>query len=175
MTFNPEIHHRKSVRLKGYDYSRDGVYFVTICSYDKECIFSIVKNHHVILTEEGRIVLSELEKASKIRKEIKIDSYVIMPNHIHVIIFIVGANGNLPVISNKKRVNCHSPLQMRPRSLSTFMVGFKSSVSRKLGYSIWQRNYYDHIIRNEHELNTYRKYIQDNPSKWKEDEYYIVE
>ena len=74
----------------------------------------------------------------------------------------------LPNIKN--RVNCHLPLQMKPKSLCSFVAGFKSNVSRKIGFSIWQRNYYEHIIRGEKELNKYRQYIKNNPSKWDEDE-----
>ena len=173
MVFDPEFHHRRSIRLKGYDYSKNGAYFVTICVKGREHLLGSIKNKNIALSPIGEIVSEQLKQAISIRKEIDIDSFVIMPNHIHLIVFIVGANGNLPWYGKEGRAKCLSPLQMRPRSLSSFMVGFKSSVSRRSGFSIWQRNYYDRIIRNEMELKSYRKYINDNPAEWEADEYYV--
>lgn len=141
------------------------------------------------LSDIGEIVNTEWLQSFAIRKEIKLDTYVIMPNHIHAIVYLdsavgaVGANGGLPPTNkfqipkyenNKnpinKRANCHSPLQMKPRSLSSFVAGFKSTVPGKIGFSVWQRNYYDHIIRNDEDLDNIRKYIKDNPINWSEDE-----
>jgi REP element-mobilizing transposase RayT len=151
------------------------------------------------LSDIGEIANTEWLQSFEIRKEIKLDTYVIMPNHIHAIVYLdstVGANGGLPSTNkyqisknglpptnkfqipknenNKnpinKRANCHSPLHMKPRSLSSFVAGFKSTVSRKIGFSVWQRNYYDHIIRNDEDLDNIRKYIENNPTKWSEDE-----
>ena len=175
MVFDPEIHHRRSIRLKGYDYSQDGAYFVTVCVKDRDHLLGSVRDDIVILSGNGKSVLDKLKESIIIRKEINIDSFVIMPNHIHLIILIsnVGANGNLPEIDNKDRVNCHSPLQMRPRSLSSFMVGFKSSVTRQIGFSIWQRGFYDRIIRNDNELKFDRYYIKTNPENWEKDEYFV--
>jgi putative transposase len=138
-----------------------------------------IQNNKMKLNDFGEIVKTEWIRSFTIRREVVCDSYVIMPNHIHAIIFIdqfVGANGGLPVNEEAKgdkqeRANCHSPLHMKPRSLSSFVSGFKSSVSRKSGFSIWQRNYYDHIIRNGKELCEFRKYIKNNPYHWVADEY----
>jgi putative transposase len=170
MTYNPEIHQRRSIRLKGYDYSQAGAYFVTICSWNKECIFGEITNGEMHLNELGRIVSGEWHRSSEIRKEIELDTFLIMPNHIHGIVVInaytssyVGANGR-------------SPLQMKPKSISSFVAGFKSSVTKQInqirntpGIPVWQRNYYEHIIRNEKELNQIREYIVNNPIQWELD------
>jgi putative transposase len=179
MKYNSERHHRRSIRLKEYDYSSSGKYFITICVREKECMLGDIQNNKMKLNDFGEIVKTEWIRSFTIRREVVCDSYVIMPNHIHAIIFIdqfVGANGGLPVNEEAKgdkqeRANCHSPLHMKPRSLSSFVSGFKSSVSRKSGFSIWQRNYYDHIIRNGKELCEFRKYIKNNPYHWVADEY----
>lgn len=191
MKFNPEIHHRKSIRLKEYDYSRNGYYFVTICTKDKQCIFGDIIDEKLILNEFGKIVKEELLKTEIVRKEIKIDYFLIMPNHVHAIIIIdndnckpVGTNdpSRLKEISSAHvGANGHSPLRMRPKSLSSLIVGFKSSCKIRIndlrntpGIPVWQRNYYEHVIRNDRDLYEIRKYIENNPLEWYNDEYYIT-
>jgi len=170
MTYNPEIHHRRSIRLRNYDYSQPGAYFVTVCSWNKECILGDIVNGEMHLNEYGQVVSDEWHRSAEIRKEIELDTFVIMPNHLHGIVFInsvapfnVGANGR-------------SPLQMTPKSISSFVAGFKSSVTKQinqfrntLGKPVWQRNYYEHIIRDEKELNKIREYIVNNPIQWELD------
>ncbi len=90
MKFNPDIHKRHSIRLKGYDYSSPGVYFITICTFQKECFLGEIKIGQIELNDFGKIVEKEWEKSFQIRKEIKYDSFVIMPNHLHGIIIIVA-------------------------------------------------------------------------------------
>ena len=97
MKYNAKVHKRKSIRLKGYDYSQQGMYFVTVCTYDKECNLGKVINDEMQLNKYGRIVRKELLKSNDIRKEICINKYVIMPNHLHIIVQIVGANGHSPL------------------------------------------------------------------------------
>lgn len=164
-------HHRRSIRLKDYDYSQAGAYFVTICSWNKECILGDIANGEMRLNEYGQVVSGEWQQSSIIRKEIELDTFLVMPNHIHGIVVInactpfnVGANGR-------------SPLQMKPKSISSFVAGFKSSVTKQInqirntpGTPVWQRNYYEHIIRNENDLEKIRRYIVDNPLKWDMDE-----
>jgi REP element-mobilizing transposase RayT len=171
MKYNSNKHNRRSIRLMGYDYSKSGYYFITICTYKRECILGEMINDKMIMNENGKIVESEWLRSSEIRKEIELDVYRVMPNHFHALLWIapnVGANG-------------HSPLRNRPalksKSLSSLMVGFKSSVKLKInkfrntpGVPIWQRNYYEHIIRNEKELNKIREYIINNTLKWEFDE-----
>ena len=155
-------YHRRSIRLKGYDYSQKGVYFIIVCAHKQQCLFGDIVNGKTHLNKYGRIVKEQWLLSSEVRSEIELDVFVIMPNHFHGIVIIsntntVGANGR-------------SPLQMKPRSLSSLMAGFKSSVTSRINHwrnmpsvPVWQRSYYEHIIRSEDELNSIREYIINNP------------
>ncbi len=101
MKFNPDKHHRRSIRLKEYDYSRPGAYFVTLCVHDRECLFGDITGGEICLNEYGKIVQTEWLKSSEIRNEIKLDVYQIMPNHFHGIVIIrngtMDCRGNRPI------------------------------------------------------------------------------
>jgi REP element-mobilizing transposase RayT len=209
MKYNPAIHHRRSIRLKGYDYSQAGLYFVTICVHVgangirpnndsispnsngiRPHIFGEVINGEMILNDAGKMVCCEWEKSAEIRKEIEIHEYIVMPNHFHGIIEIVGANGIRPNDANNNvirpnnddiiRANnnddkgeCHSPLRRSPsKTVGSLIRGFKSSITKQLGYSPWQRNYWEHIIRNEKSYQYVANYIINNPVKWEKDRFY---
>ncbi|MCU7495062.1 MAG: transposase [Ignavibacteria bacterium] len=161
---------RRSIRLKEYDYSSNGYYFVTICTYEHRNLLGSVKNGKVELNPLGDIALEEWLNSKMIRKEISYDEYVIMPNHIHAIVIISNPQPPLKIDSSNKMKR---PLAGCPaKSLSAFIAGFKSAVTTKariLSGSqlvIWQRNYYEHIIRNEKDLYRIQQYIQTNPAKW---------
>jgi REP element-mobilizing transposase RayT len=166
--YDPKKHHRRSIRLKGYDYSQKGVYFITVCVNKQQCLLGDVVNGKTHLNKYGRIVKEQWLLSSEMRSEIELDVFVIMPNHFHGIVIIsntntVGANGR-------------SPLQMKPKSLSSLMAGFKSSATSRInrwrnmpGFPVWQRSYYEHIIRSEDELNSIREYILNNPLHWQFD------
>lgn len=167
MSYDSDKHQRHSIRLKDYDYSQAGAYFVTICTHKKEFLFGNVVNGEMRLNELGKVVQDEWHRSAKMRREIELDTFVVMPNHIHGIVTIVGAQGLAPLQHG------HPPLQRRPRSLSTFVTGFKSAVTRRINdlrgtpYTpVWQRNYYEHVIRNEDDLDEIREYIVHNPLKW---------
>ena len=164
--YDPENHHRHSIRLKDFDYSRAGAYFVTICTYNKKCMLGNIINDKMHLNKYGSIFKNEWLQSPNIRTEVKFDKYIIMPNHFHAIIFIFETHDNIGAYSR-------SPVRMKPKSLSSLMSGFKSSITSKintlkntLGLPVLQRNYYEHIIRNENELNCIREYILNNPLKW---------
>ena len=184
MTYNPNIHHRRSIRLKGYDYSQAGLYFLTICiraNGIRPNIFGNVIDGKMILNEAGKIVRDEWIKSAEIRKEIEIHEYVVMPNHFHAIVEIVGANGIRPnnncpneniangICPNDKGAY-HAPVP--PPPIGSLVRGFKSSVSKQLGYSVWQRNYYEHIIRNEQSYQHIANYIINNPANWRNDKFH---
>lgn len=140
---------RHSIRLPDYNYSSKGFYFITICSKDKKCILSYVDSRGKIhLTEIGSIVNFYLSKSYYY---LNINEYIIMPNHIHIIIEII----------TEDKIN-----------LGQFVSTFKSKIYKKynklkhIKTSIWQRNYYEHIIRNNSELNRIKNYIKNNPYKW---------
>ena len=89
MTYNPDIHHRHSIRLQDYDYSQAGAYFVTICTWQRDCLFGEIVNGEMVLNDMGRIVVDEWEKTATVRKNVILDEFVIMPNHFHGIIFFL--------------------------------------------------------------------------------------
>ncbi len=154
---------RRNPRIKGYNYSQDGYYFLTICSTHREEIFSTIAEGKVALTEIGKIIDREWRRSSDIRKEIELDSFVIMPNHVHAIVHILETSGRF-----------HSK-GLEKKSLSSLITGFKSSVTkivRTQGLIIvspWHRGYYEHIIRDVAELYRIREYIASNPIRWEYD------
>ncbi len=171
---------RRSVRLGDFDYSNPGHYFITICTKGKRSLFGEIVSERVHLSKAGNIARDELLVSGEIRSEIELDGWVIMPNHVHAIVIIndVGMRGTRPhaMQETTNEGACPAPLQMKPRSLSSFVNGFKSAVTSRLrkmtgnsNLSIWQRNYYEHVIRNDKELNAVRQYIIENPSRWHSD------
>lgn len=170
-----DLPRRKPNRLKAYDYSQNGAYFVTICAKDRHEIFGRIINGELVLNEYGMIVQDEIELIPKIRKECLIRYYVIMPNHIHLMVQIaaVGDDGNRSVDGNRTvddvRADCHPPLR---KTVSNMVQGFKGAVSRKIGYSIWQRSFHDHIVRNQDDYNRIAEYIENNPTRWEQDCFY---
>jgi REP element-mobilizing transposase RayT len=151
------LRHRKSIRLKEYDYSQPGEYFITICSYEHECLFGEIVGEEIRLNENGKIVQEEWEKTAIIRKEIELDEYIVMPNHFHGIVVIKYES---QILTNDP-VGTHgrASLQRKPRSLGSLIAGFKSIVTKRInelhktpGSPVWQPRYYDHIIRNEKEF-----------------------
>jgi REP-associated tyrosine transposase len=276
MKYDPKRHHRRSIRLREYDYSSPGAYFTTLCTHDEQCLFGEIVDGHMHRSQYGEIVQEEWLRSATIRKEIQLDAWVVMPNHVHGIVIItspagahghapaiapekaeahgneptpgvsstvgahgdvpaiapekaeahgdvpaiapekaeahgnvptpgvsstVGAHGDVPAIAPEKaeahgdvpydrtprgttsasivtRAHGHAPLrnappQRRPRSLGTFVSGFKSAVKIRVnqmrgapGAPVWQHNYYEHVVRNEDELNQIREYILNNPLRW---------
>jgi REP element-mobilizing transposase RayT len=175
MQYNSDVHHRTSIRLQGYDYSQSGGYFITICTKDRECLFGEIKNGIMMLNEHGLIAQEEWVKTGKMRRNIIMDEFVIMPNHIHGIIVInssVGAYRNTPL---------QSKFQSPSNNLEAIIRGYKSSVTTRINtnrqiqsQSIWQRNYYEHIVRNDEDLNRVREYIINNPQNWEKDDLYLL-
>ncbi len=170
MSFDSNKYHRRSIRLPGYDYSQVGAYFITICAKYRECIFGEIIDGEMQLNEMGELVQYEWYRSADIRCEITLDTFVIMPNHIHGIIHINNS-------SNPVGAHGHAPLHRKPRSLGSFIAGYKSVTTKRInqirgftGHSIWQRNYYEHVIRNDADLKQIRKYIVRNPANWSTDE-----
>ena len=158
---------RKNIRLEGYDYSRAGCYFVTICVKDRHNILWDAQtvgaacgrpsdDGRSVLSETGLLIDTELKKIANIYKWVKIDNYVIMPNHVHMIISLSAIQST----------------DGRP-TISRIVNQFKGSISKQLGYSIWQKLFHDHIIRNEDEYQRIWCYIDENPARWAEDKYFV--
>ena len=253
---DPRKHHRRSIRLQGYDYSQAGAYFITICTHGREYLFGEIVDGEMMLNELGRIVQEEWEKTPAIRLEIELDEFVVMPDHIHGIVIIrespgggddvgnhvgaycddvgdhvvahgddvgnhvgaygddvgnhvgaycddvgdhvgaycddvgnrVGAYGN--DVGNHVGAYCHTPLhtphqnnhtpfRSPTKTIGSMVRGFKAASTRSInarrfspGAPVWQRNYYEHIIRNDAEWKQIREYIEYNPICWKEDSEY---
>ena len=166
-----ETHRRLSLRLKGYDYARPGAYFVTICTHDRVCLFGEVVEGEVVPDIFGSIVQEEWFRSADIRQEIELrpDEFVVMPNHLHGIVWIIHAGVSMTPVGAHGR----APLRRAPRSLGAFVAGFKSAATRRInarrgtpGTVVWQRNYYEHIIRDEQALGRIRAYIANNPLQW---------
>ena len=182
MNYNSQ-HYRRSIRLKEYDYSQPGWYYITICTYNKKCLFGRIANSKMVLNEFGKIVNEEWQKTKEIRRNIDLDYYVIMPNHVHGIIIIefnsdnVGANSYSPLQGNECIKN---KLISTSRTIGAIVRGFKGSVTKRInelrntrGSPVWQRNYYEHILRNEMDLYCTRNYIKNNAFKWELDDLFM--
>jgi len=156
---------RKPLRLENHNYSSAGYYFITICAKDKQNLLGkIVGDAHLgvpymELSDIGEIVHHHIESISLAYDNVKVDKYVVMPNHIHLILVVDGGTPE-----------CASPTKS---VVAKALNAFKSLTSRKVGRTIWQRSYHDHIIRNEKEYGKIWDYIDVNPAKWAEDCYYI--
>ena len=175
---------RRSVRLRGYDYSQAGAYFITICTQNRHCLFGNITDGAMVLNDAGRAAADCWLQIPDHFPHVELDEWVVMPNHIHGIVIIVGANNHSPVPSNNHlpiQSNHDSPPPANPphptgtaRTIGSMVRGFKIGVTqwyrqRSVPSKIWQRNYWDHIIRNELELNRIRQYILDNPMQWEQD------
>lgn len=188
--FDPRKHHRRSIRLKGYDYSEAGAYYVTIVAWHRECLFGEVVNGEMVLNDMGKIVKWEWMEIPKRLSFIVLGAFIVMPNHFHGILFFhetVGAtrqgltntrsgNVSLPNMTIDGIVGSPLPRGPQPKSLGAIMSQFKSRVTKRLwkipalkGTPIWQRNYYEHVIRNEKDLKNKTDYIKANPILWDED------
>ena len=158
MNSNDVLPKRKSIRLKGYDYSSVGSYHITICTKDKEKLFwntvgatSGRPQNDYVLSEYGEIVEQEIQKIENIYDAVKVDKYVVMPNHIHMLISIVSDEFGRPKVAP---------------TISRIVQQFKGSVSKQTGFSIWQKGYIDHIIRGQADYDETWQYIDENPLKW---------
>lgn len=158
MTYDPQIHHRRSIRLRGYDYSRAGLYFVTVCAHGKEDLFGQMVEGEMKPNDYGEAVRLFWNDLPRHYPHARLDSFVVMPNHAHGVIEIVGA-GLKP-----------APTARASLGLPEIIRRFKTYSSRRInemrgtpGRPVWQRNYYEHIIRGQHELNVIREYVATNP------------
>ena len=178
--YNSQIHRRRSVRLSGYDYSRSGLYFVTICVNNRACVFGEVVEHEMRLNKIGNIAKREWIMTPNHRPYVVLHDFVIMPNHIHGIIKIahtdtVGALRATP-LQTDETVNMMSEKSPKEGTLPTIIRAYKSAVSKKIHETniqfSWQRNYYEHIVRDERSYNKISEYINANPAKWEKDRYF---
>lgn len=166
------LYRRRSMRLKGHDYAQAGAYFITICTRGRHCLFGQVVNSEMYLNEYERIVEREWLRNATIRPSVILDEFVIMPNHFHGIVVLTDARATHRVAPTER------PNGPTPSSIGAIIGQFKSIVTKGInvvrgtrGVLVWQRNYYEHVIRSEWDINRAREYIVNNPAHWAEDEY----
>jgi putative transposase len=177
--FDPKKHHRRSIRLPGYDYSQAGAYFMTIVAYQRDCLFGEIINREMKLNNFGKIAEECWIAIPEHFTNVELGAYVIMPNHVHGIIVVHemvdddrrGAALLRPYDNN---TNSHK-INVKPGSLGAIIRSYKSAVSYRINKEhnatgIWQRNYYEHIIRNETDLQNKSDYIEANPILWDQDD-----
>jgi putative transposase len=163
MGYDPTKHQRRSIRMRGYDYTQTGWYFVTICAQGRECLFGNIIDGAFQANTYGRVVLEHIEAIASHFANAEIDVYVMMPNHAHVIIIL-----NDSVTANTPRPTLGQVVAYI-KYLSTRHI---NELRRTPGARVWQRNYYEHIIRDQASLDHIRAYIISNPSRWESDQLY---
>ncbi len=198
MKFDPQKHHRRSIRLRGYDYSQAGAYFVTIVAWQREMLFGEIVDGEMVLNRYGQIVLNAWMDLPNHYHHAELGAFVIMPNHVHGIVVlnddgVVSDDGRggssitggtiSPDETNAGRttpltekIRPYEPIKPR-HGLSEIVRAFKSFSARRInvlrhteGIPVWQRNYYEHIIRNETEMDRITRYIEFNSSAWMDDD-----
>lgn len=202
MSYNPHKHHRRSIRLQGYDYSGEGLYFITICCQDRAHLFGEVQNKEMLLNTFGEIALQEWLNSGIVRDNVVIHESVVMPNHLHGIVEITYQKGANQVgtfqspshtigaiirgykiatikkikdsIEGKKDNKAGSAIDSSKDKGELQFAPTVSTVEKiiSLNYKIWQRNYYEHIIRDQQAYHRISEYIKNNPAKWQEDKFY---
>jgi REP element-mobilizing transposase RayT len=174
---------RKPLRLPEYDYSEPGGYFITIVTYDRERLFGEIVNGEMRLNDYGKIIEEEWARSAIIRMPWEFDTHVVMPDHFHGVLTIVerdppivtvGAHSCAPL---RGKTGNRRPLSRPPRSLGSFVAGFKSACTARIntirntpGQPIWQRNYYEHVIRDDKDLDEICASIEGNPACWETDD-----
>ncbi len=176
MPYNPQIHHRKSIRLKGYDYSQAGLYFITICTQNRECLFGNIINGEMILNAAGKMVNHWYYELQNKFNDIKCHAMVVMPNHFHCIVENVGADLRVCPNNADDILGEHigSPLRdvirwFKTMTTNNYMRGVKQQDWIPFDGKLWQRNYWEHIIRNPNEYQRIAQYIINNPQQWEND------
>ena len=195
---------RRSIRLKDYDYSMPGAYFVTVCAYNKQMLFGEINNERVDLSGVGKIVEACWLSLPDHFDYVILDEFVIMPNHFHRIVFISGSTARVNGVVGARHASpegdpagtrdvaptvatgcevarckgdaCVAPTGPRPRSLAALIGSFKAAATKQvhdtghcLGSPVWQRNYYEHIVRNDDALTRIRGYVLTNALRWELD------
>ena len=156
--------HRRSIRLHGYDYRLAGAYFVTICVQERICLFGDIQDGEMILSGAGNMILNTWNGLPQHYKGVDIDAFVVMPNHIHGIIILETseefAGLSLPDVVHR----------FKSFTTALYRKGVVANKWQPFLGRLWQRNYYEHIIRNEEEMNSIREYVYYNPAQWEKDE-----
>jgi REP element-mobilizing transposase RayT len=196
MSYNPDIHDRQSMRHPQWDYRRPAAYFITVCTHQRRPVFGTIANETMRLNACGRIASEEWHRTEQVRANVTLDAFVVMPNHIHGIIWIHPDGGDSSARRDSSAMNPYAETFPHPgntptpdhnrsygravaNSISTMMRQFKSIATKRInrhrdtpGATVWQRNFYDHIIRNRQALHRIRRYIHTNPARWAQDRFH---
>ena len=157
---------RKNIRLKDFNYNSEGAYFITICTQNKICLLSHIMQTTVLdtpkihLTKYGEIANKVILQLSDFYNNVSVENFVIMPNHVHLLLFINYSSTTPPETSPQNSI------------ISRFISTFKRFCNKEFGENIWQKRSYDHIIRNTSDFDEHLKYIYENPIRWTSDEFY---
>lgn len=165
MPYDPARHHRRSIRLRGYDYTVQGAYYVTICIHGRQCLLGDVVGGAVRLSDYGRIVTACWDAIPDHFSGVELDAFVVMPDHVHGIV-VIATDPPAPATGGQ-------PTGPPKRSLGAIVGSFKAAAARQInqlrgtaGAPFWQRNYYEHIVRDSADLDRIRAYIECNPARW---------
>ncbi len=182
MSCNSKKYNRRSIRLKDYDYTQSGAYFVTLCVQNHRCVFGYIEDGEMIYNDLGEIASEPWEWLARQYDYVGLDAFVVMPNHLHGIIVLSepsrGGSRTAPTINHRNSTpnGKNSPSQRKP--LGRLIGAFKTISTKRInllcqtpGVSVWQRNYWEHVIRNERALDAVRRYIAENPLRWDFDRY----
>ena len=194
--YDPDKHHRRSIRIPGYDYAQPGAFFVTVCTQERECLFGDVIDGRTQLSDAGHMIQSVWDALPQRYPGVDIDAFVVMPNHVHGLIVLTGPIPAAPVAAGPRA--CPDPTQPhdfdgQPRSTDRQPPGvaptkrmslpdvvhrFKSLTTARYRHAVyergwqpfprrlWQRNYYEHVVRDDRSLQRIREYILNNPARW---------
>jgi REP element-mobilizing transposase RayT len=185
MTYDPNKHHRRSIRLKGYDYSQAGLYFVTICTGNRLCLFGEIVDDEMIMNDAGQMIGKWYRELENKFPDIKCHEMIVMPNHTHFIVennAIADVGADLCVCPSSNQPphlgeHIGSPLHrvvqwFKTMTTNKYIRGVKQFDWPRFDKKLWQRNYYEHIVRDEKSFLKIAEYIQNNPLKWHEDKYF---
>jgi len=160
--YDPKLHHRRSIRLPGYNYSQSGWYYVTICTQNHLCLFGDITGDQIRLNNAGLMVEKRWNDLNEKFPSVETDLHVVMPNHFHGIIHLGQPHGIAPTLG--RIINWFKTM-----TTNRYINGVKQSCWPPFPGKLWQRNYYEHIIRNEEDLSHIRQYISENPAHWSRD------
>lgn len=189
MKFDPQKHHRQSIRLRGHDYTQAGAYFITLCIYQRQCLFGEIVGGQMQLNQYGQVVGKCWQWLSEQYSYVDLDSWVVMPNHLHGIIVITtnGCRGDSRIAPTGNASTgttftetASTPIaptdEPKRKPLGRLIGAFKTVSTKQINAicntpsaPVWQRNYYEHIIRNETALHNIQRYILENPRRWADD------
>ena len=171
--YDPQEHHRRSIRLPEWDYHAPGAYFVTLCTQHRQCMFGSIHQDQMVLNAAGEMIQTHWRQIPARFPKIQVDTFVIMPNHVHGII-ILGKTLTEGALDREEDAGSAPTLgavigALKSLTTNDHIRGVRDRDWPPFDRKLWQRNYYERIIRNDREWNALRRYIQDNPIRWAQD------